>query len=454
MKFKRFISLIFVFFLLLFGCSEANTIPTNLTTSSNEVKLIIGSERDLNDIVTLRYEPNNTLSRDVTWSCEENEVFTLNGSLISANRVGSAVVTATSVANTNLSTDVTVTVYNLDLNVHYVSINEHGDFEIIGLSSIYEVGETVEFKVNLTTTGKKIVSVKANDDTLEQVNGTYSFSMPDEDIVINVELLTLVTATSVTLDKTTLEITSGNVAEIVSATVEPANTTDEAVWSIVEGENIIAIEPNGNSVSIIGLENGNAKVKVSYNENVYGECNIVVNKPDFVTSYNIEYDMGSKTQSVKLNSADAILNTFKTTTGGESIISSVSEFNYIYGGGYGSGTNAWSKGNMLKFGTQSAMGYLVLNLNTKVIGVKITGYVNFTTCEVRIGDSASGDWTEAEDNKTAKYTCSDMSVVSKDVVEANQTSSFTVNFEATNSLRIGTLKKGPLYITAIEFICE
>ena len=183
------------------------------------------------------------------------------------------------------------------------------------------------------------------------------------------------------------------------------------------------------------------------------EKEVVIPDAGSVASYDIVYDMGSKTQSVKISDADTLLNTFSLTSG-SNIINSISGFETIYGGGYGgSGDLKWYQGNMLKFGTQSAMGNISLSLNTTVNRVIITGYVNFTTCKIQVGDAGSTDWLGSDgDGKTSIVQCSGMSVVSKDVVYNNQTTQIIIDFKATSELKIATTYKGPLYITSIEFI--
>ena len=172
------------------------------------------------------------------------------------------------------------------------------------------------------------------------------------------------------------------------------------------------------------------------------------------TYYTIIYDMGTRKTSKLLESAEDIFNTFTYTGDKTSIITSVTDFDKIYGGGYGSGNNAWVQGNMLKFGTTSVNGTLTLNLSGSVNCVKITGYIGASTGKIRVGDSTSSDWIDGAtaDNLTTLYECSEMNVASKDTVEANQLVTITIYFESTNSLRIATTNKKPLYITAIEFL--
>ena len=168
--------------------------------------------------------------------------------------------------------------------------------------------------------------------------------------------------------------------------------------------------------------------------------------------YNIVYDLGTRKTSKLLESTIDVLNTFQASTS-NNIILDVTSAEYIYGGGYGgSDPNKWYTGDMLKFGTTSVNGSLVLELSTPVNCIKITGYVSNASCAIRVGDSNSLDWDGGSDGMTVTHTCSEMNVTTKEVVEGNQVVTITLYFEATTSLKIAVTNKKPLYITAIELI--
>lgn len=168
--------------------------------------------------------------------------------------------------------------------------------------------------------------------------------------------------------------------------------------------------------------------------------------------YNIVYDLGSRKTSKLLESTTDVLNTL-VNSNDNNIILDVSSIDYIYGGGYGgSGDSKWISNDMLKFGTTSVNGYLVLELSTPVNCIKITGYVSNSSCAIRVGDSSSLDWDGGSDSRTTTYTVSEMNVTTKEVVEGNLVETITLYFEATTSLKIAVTNKKPLYITAIELI--
>lgn len=445
----------------LVGCNKNGVLPTKLTASSSEVKVIVNSERDLNDIVTLRFEPRNTSNKKVTWSSEENDIFTLTGSTIKANKIGTAIVTATSVANENLKTDVAIKVYNPNSITHTVSINQDSGFSVTGLQNEYKEGDEVTFTIHVTDSTKEIAKVEANDDVLEPTSGaSYKFMMPDSDVTIKVilkDIETLKTATSVTLSPTSLYLNVGDEDKKIIANVQPIDTIDVPTWSISEGQEFVTITPTANEVMVHAVKEGTAKIKVTYNENVYAECLVTIDSSLGIQTrakYNVEYDLGTRKTAKLIETTDELFNTFKLDGEDSGIINSISEMNYIYGGGNGGRSEtAWFSGNMIKFGTTSVNGNMTFALNAFVNRVKITGYVSDNSSKIQIGDSSSTDWTEdTNDNKTTLVTCSDMTEASKEVVEGSQVSTITIDFESTMNLKIATMNKKPIYITSIEFI--
>lgn len=370
MKTRKLLFLLPILSLSLIGCGTQDDVhPTSLIATSNEVRLIINSERNLNDIVTLKFEPKNVTNKSVTWSSEQNDVFTLTGSTIKANNLGSAVVTATSVMNNNLSVNITIRVHNPDANFHSVSVNESDEFNITGLQDEYEEGSEVTFAVNVLNSEKEIREVKANNDILTAISGTtYKFNMPNENVLITVTLKDIV--------------------------------------------------------------------------------------KDFTSKYNIKYNLGDRKTAKAITTTDELMNMFELDGDSQDIINSVSQMEYIYGGGNGgSGENSWYTGDMLKIGTTSVNGSVTLSLNQAINRIKITGYISDNASKIRVGSSTSADWTDDEnDNKTTLFTCSEMNETSKDIIDGMQTSTITIDFADTDTLKIATTNKKPIFITAIEFI--
>ena len=349
---------------------------------------------------------------------------------------------------------------NSNVEPYKLSVETNEEFEISSLESEYKAGSKVTFEVNVISKNKLIEEVRVNNEVLSSSDGkTYSFTMPSCDATIYVTLKDIVKAESVTLSINKLEINVGDKNKVISASVLPSNTTDTPIWTIVEGEDNISITPTNNEVKVNALKEGTAKIRVSYNENVYEECEVIINERivssnEVFSSYDIKYDLGTGKSAKAISSEEDLLNAFEFSGVGEDIITSVSQIEYMYGGAHGgSGENRWYTGDILKFGTTSINGGLTINFaNNMVNRVKITGYVYDTSCKVRIGDSSSLDFTDGNDGLTTLTTLSTMSKISKEVVENNQVSSIVIDFESTSSLRIATTNKKPLFITSIEFM--
>ncbi len=444
--------------LLLGGCQGITEVsPETLTSVEQEVKMILHSERDLNDIITLKFEPKNTTNKDVEWSCEENSIFTLNDSMICAEEIGSAFVTATSVANRNLSTQIAIRVYDPNIKMYPVSIERGEGFTLTGLQKEYKEGEEVTFQVEVIDSKRKLDSVWLNEEVLTaKEDSTYQFLMPNQAVTISVHLKDIIAAERVTLEPESLTLTLGEVDQMMTAHVSPSDTTDVPSWSVIEGEDVITIAPNGNEVSVHAQKEGNAKIKVNYSENVFAECDVLVQAPSVIPAtsakYQIVYDLGTRKTAKQLTTADEIFQTFQLQ-GEEGILQSISQFEYIYGGGHGGrGETLWYVGNLLKFGTTSVNGSLTLSLNSPVSSIKITGYVADQNAILRVGDSGSSDWGGKADNQTTLFPCSSLPEVTKEVVEAGQVGTITIDCEATRNLKIATTNQKPLYITSIEFI--
>ena len=283
--------------------------------------------------------------------------------------------------------------------------------------------------------------------------------MPENDVYLTVSLKEIEKkiATSVTLPST-LKLTLGKEDKTLSATVVPSDTTDIPTWSIVDGQDVISIQTNGNTASVHALKVGIATVKVTYNSNVSDECEVTVKEEstnpglDGVV-YEFKEDLGTGKRSKNITDASVLKEIFDTASGTTNIISSVSSLENVYGAGYGgSGENAWYLGNCLKLGTTSVNGTFALELDSEVNYVIITGYVYASTCNIQVGDSSSSEWTTGiEDGKTTTITASDMEVVNKTAIDSLEMSSITIYFEGTDSIKIAITNKKPLFITSIEF---
>ncbi len=285
--------------------------------------------------------------------------------------------------------------------------------------------------------------------------------VPWEDIASNIKNQNLepIPATGVNLTPTTMELKIGEMKTVIANPV-PSNTTDQPTWLVTEGAENISVTTNQNVVSLKGIKEGFAKVKVTYNASVFSEISITINPKDVIddiptsVKYNVIYDLGTRVTAKAFEQTTELFNSLVPVS--SDIINSISQMTYMYGGASGGrGDTAWHTGDIIKFGTTSVNGSVTFDLATTVNYVKITGYVYDQNCQIQIGDSNSLDWLDTnQDYKTTIVTCQTMNEVSKEIVESKQTSTIMISFSATKELTISTINNKPLFITSIEFGLE
>ena len=242
--------------------------------------------------------------------------------------------------------------------------------------------------------------------------------------------------------------TTYDLNELVSLSFNPSDTTNkEVVWSCETNE---YFSISGTSITTNDIEGrGDIRVTSVSKSDVYASITVIVTAPvveDVSAKYNISYDMGTRKTSYAFKDTEAnlIKDTFVIEEDKDDVITSISSFHTIYGGGYGGkDDNAWVSGNMLKIGTTSANGDLTLNLSRPVNKISVTGMVSDVTCKLQVGNSE-------DETKLETVTCSSMAVASKEVVENKSFTTMDVEFESTSSLKIATSNKKVFYLTSIE----
>ncbi len=333
-------------------------------------------------------------------------------------------------------------------DIYFVNYDESSDYIVNGLEKDYKFNDLVSFSITLLNEDKEIDEVKVDNTTLtSDIDGIYSFNMPSYNVHIFITLSDVILPTyyhvyyvsNPDYEVTGLKEIGYLVDELVTFSIEVTNASKEIDTVKVHETTLTPIE---------GVYSFNM-----LEEDIYLDIGLKSVKPiDTYISYSIKYTMsGSTSYAFKDNEGDLIKATFVTTSE-SNIINEVSSFTKIYGGGYGSGTNKWNKGDMLKFGTTSVNGELTLSLSRSVNKATLYGYVGNTSCKLRVGPSSSTDWSsESGDHKTQLQTLSNFIVANKDTVEEDKVSDITYEFDSTNSIKIGTTNNKVFYLTGVEF---
>ena len=369
---KKRLLFIPIFGLVLAGCSfedlmfwlpkdePEEILPTSISVTPTSLDLKVSESKDLNELLSFTFEPSNVTDKNVVFSTE-SPYFSLTKSTITTFEYpGTGTLKVSSAKNSKVFAEVEVNVSKDEpiLIKHNVTYTASSDFSINCLKEDgYLVDEIVSFTVTVNNSQKEIDYVAVDNTHLDPTNNVYSFTMPDNDVSLEIVL------------------------------------KDKEIIPPVTGS----------------------------------------------TNYDIVYDMGTRKTSYlfKEGEENDILACFVANNNSTNIISSVSSFTYIYGGGYGgSGETSWLTGDVLKFGTTSVNGSLTLDLSKKVYKVEITGMVSATTAEVDING--------------VKTTCSNMAIAGKTTVDTGAYTSFSVDINESSSLTISTTNKKVLYIKSIN----
>lgn len=145
---------------------------------------------------------------------------------------------------------------------------------IIALDGVTLDGDIVKFRFKVKDTVSKFgnyeFTVTEKDYDIFANNETYTYTLKDENIACST--LTIVNpCTGITLDKDTLTIARGETATL-TATVEPADTTDTIVWSS-ENDSIATVEDG--VVTAVGQ--GETTITATCG-NQTASCKVIVNK--------------------------------------------------------------------------------------------------------------------------------------------------------------------------------
>lgn len=166
--------------------------PTSIVCKENKYVFEINQTYNLEDAIDYEVKPEDTTNKDVTWSTESNDSFSITGNILTTTDVeGTGLITITSVMDTSIYTSFDVEVIDNTppvIEKYIVTYNESDDYTVSGLLEEYKEGDEVEFTLTLINENKLIDKVKVDEVYMEPDAGTYSFIMPNHDVEIVITL--------------------------------------------------------------------------------------------------------------------------------------------------------------------------------------------------------------------------------------------------------------------------
>ena len=255
---------------------EKYIIATNIVLDKTELTMKVAEVTTLSAIVL----PETAGIKDVVWSSTDATIASVNNGVVTAHKIGEAIIIATTTDGSNLSATCKVTVVATPAESVVISKPEKttlivGD-EVQLTATVYPetaTDKTVEWlsndeKVAVVDATGKVTAIGAGNVIITARNSNGDTDSVEFSVVpILIE--------SLKLDKTAISAIVGDEI-ILTANIYPLNATNtELKWSI-DDKNIASLVSNGNEATITILKEGTIKVFVETTDgsNLIAKCEI------------------------------------------------------------------------------------------------------------------------------------------------------------------------------------
>ncbi|OZG53569.1 Bacterial Ig-like domain (group 2) [Pseudoscardovia radai] len=254
--------------------AEPQPVPvTGVTISTDSLKLVEGQNGTLTASVT----PSNATDKTITWESSDPSVATVNGGIVTAVKAGTATITAKS--SNGKSATCTVTVNPATVPVTGVSVTPSIKSLYVGdatqLTATVSPSNATNKTVTWTSSNPSVATVDANGIVTARAQGTASISAKAGSYTaystINVTAKT-VAVESVSVSPATVGVKVG-AATRLTATVLPANATDQSLTWISDNQSVATVDANG---VVTGVKEGTAKITAFTKNGVSGEATVTV----------------------------------------------------------------------------------------------------------------------------------------------------------------------------------
>ena len=252
--------------------------------------------------LTATVKPDNASDKTVTWSSSKTSVATVDANgKVTAVAEGNATITAKA-GNKSATCSVTVTknvvaVESITLDKSSLELNEG---ETATLVATVKPDNATNKTVTWSSSRTSVATVDANGKVTAVAEGTATITAKAGDKTATCSVTVkknTVAVESVTLDKSSLELTEGETATL-TATVKPDNATNKTVTWTSSSSSIATVDQNG---KITAVSEGTATITAKAGDKT-ATCSVTVKKNTVAV------------ESVTLDITSTILNTGETLT--------------------------------------------------------------------------------------------------------------------------------------------
>jgi uncharacterized protein YjdB len=250
-------------------------------------------------ILTATVTPSNATTKYVTWSSSATSVAGVSSSgIVFAESAGSATITAKTVDG-GKTASCYVVVNKKVIPVSAVSLNKtsltltKGQSET--LTATVSPSDATDKKVTWSSSNTSVAFVDQNGKVSALAGGSATITAKAGDKQATCTVTVTVPITSVSLDRTSIELTEGGSTTLV-ATVKPDDATDKKVTWSSSNTSIATVDQNGKVTALAG---GSATITAKAGEK-YATCSVTVSVPVTSVTLNISSLALNKGQSETL----------------------------------------------------------------------------------------------------------------------------------------------------------
>ena len=287
---------------------------SNISLNKTSASLTEGDTLTLTATIT----PSNATNKNVTWKSSNTSVAKVSNGVVTALKAGSTTITVTTEDGAKTATcQVTVNakvypVTSVSLSKSSTTLTEGGT---ITLTATINPSNATNKNVTWSSSNSSVASVSNGVVTaLKAGTATITVTTEDGGKTAKCNVTVIAKVTSVSLDKTNIELTEGDVTTL-TATIKPDNATNKNVtWSSsnssiasVSNGKVTALAP-GSATITVTTEDGNKtatclvtvkeKVNHSTTEPVDENSGIWTDNIDYIDEYGINHGHGVKIGSV------------------------------------------------------------------------------------------------------------------------------------------------------------
>ena len=356
-------------------------------------------------------------------------------------KLQNAVVTAPgAVAYYTDDSETTITVKPLYIPVTSVTLDKSTLEIIVGsngeLKATVSPDNATDKSVTWTSSDSKVATVDANGNVTAVSVGTATITAKSGEVTATCEVKVLpIAVSSVTLDKSTLEIIVGSNGQL-KATVSPDNATDKSVTWTSSNSKVATVDANGN---VTAVSVGNTTITVTCGDKT-ASCKVTV-LPIPVSSITL-----NKTSiTIQLGYAEELIATVSPNNAANKEVTWSSSDNNVVVIGRGDG-KVYAVSKSVGTATITATcGGKTATCKVTVVPVEVTSVtLNKTSMELKIGESGQLSATVSPDNATDKkvtWSSSDKSIATVDANgKVTSVSAGTATITATSGKKTATCK--------------